>query len=99
MRATRISCSLAARFAYPVRVHPRGIAFAIDAYAHAAAVDRRQERGYIVQRALFLKLGDHALAQITGVFAHAQNGVNDLLRANESGGRIRVLRFVKDVQL
>ena len=72
---------------------------AVHADAHAAAVDHWQERGDFIRRALLFKLGNHALAEIARVLTGAQNGVNDLLRANESGGRIRVLRFVKDVQL
>ena len=94
-----MSRRVAVGYAYPVRVHPRGIALAVHADAHTAAVDYWQERGYIIRRALLLELGDYALAQITRVFARAQYGVYDRLRADESGGRLRVLRFVKDVQL
>ena len=72
---------IALGYAYTVRAHPRSVALAIHADAHAAAVDRGQKRGYLVKRTLLLKLRIHTLAQITRVLAHAEYGVNDLLRA------------------
>ena len=95
----RIPCGVAPRYAYPVRAHPCSVALTVNCDTHAAAVDRRQKCSYLIVCALLLELGDHALTQIVHVLARAEHGVDDRLRASESGGRIRVLRFVEDVQL
>ena len=90
---------VAPRYAYPVRAQPCSVALTVNCDARAAVVDRGQERGYLVKRALLLKLRDNALTEIAGILAYAENSVNDFLRANESGGRLCVLRFVKEIQL
>ena len=81
LRVACIPCCIALVYAYPVRAHPCSIALAVHADAHAAAIDRGQKCGYLVKRALLLKLRGHALVQIARVLAHAEYSVNDLLRA------------------
>ena len=74
-----VPCGFAAGYAEPVAVNPRGIFFSVNFNANATAINRGQKRGNLVERALFLKLGSHALTQVTRVFANAEYGVNDLL--------------------
>ena len=78
---------------------PHGVFLAVYGKAIAASVDSRQESGYFINRALLLKLRDHEHTQLVGVAAEPENVVHDLLRKRESGGRVRVLRFVKEIQL
>ena len=88
MHVTLIASRIALGYAYPIRAHPCRVALSVHHNANTAVVDGWQERGYLVQRTLLLKLRDHALMQITRVLAHAEYCVNDLLRARESGGRV-----------
>ena len=78
---------------------PHGVFLAAYGKAVAASVDGRQEGGYFIYRAPLLKLRDHAHTQLVGVAAEPEHIVHDLLRKRESGGRLRVLRFVEKIQL
>lgn len=78
---------------------PHGVFLAVYYKAVAASVDGRQEGGYFIYRAPRLKLRDHAHTQLVGVAAEPEHVVHDLLWERESGGRLRVLRFIKEIQL
>ena len=78
---------------------PHGVFITIHGKSVAASVDGRQEGGYFIYRAPLLKLRDDAHTQLVGVAAEPEHVVHDLLRKRESGGRLRVLRFVKEIQL
>ena len=78
---------------------PHGVFLAVYGKTVAASVDGRQEGGYFIYRAPFLKFRDDAHTQPVRVAAEPEHVVHDLLRKRESGGRLRVLRFVKEIQL
>ena len=44
-----IASRIALGYAYPIRVHPRRVVLSVHADANATAINRRQERGYLVQ--------------------------------------------------
>ena len=44
-----IASRIALGYAYPIRVHPRRVVLSVHADANATAINRRQERGYLVK--------------------------------------------------
>ena len=99
LRAALVPRLLALGDADTVLCVPHGVFHAVYGKAVAAPVDRRQEGSYFINRAPLLKLRDHAHTQLVRVAAETEHVVHDLLRKRESGGRLRVLRFVEKVQL
>ena len=99
LRAALVPRLLAMGNADAILGKPHGVFLAVYDKAVAALVDGRQEGGYFIYRAPLLKLCGHAHTQLFGVAAEPEHVVHDLLRKRESGGRLRVLRFVKEIQL
>ena len=99
LRAALVPCLLALGNADAVIGKPHGVFITIHGKSVAASVDGRQEGGYFIYRAPLLKLRDHAHTKLVGVAAEPEHVVHDLLWERESGGRLRVLRFVEKVQL
>ena len=99
LRAALVPGLLAQSDADAVLGIPHGVFQAVYGKAVTASVDRRQEGSYFINRAPLLKLRDHAHTQLVRVAAETEHVVHDLLRKRESGGRLRVLRFVKEIQL
>ena len=99
LRAALVPRLLALGNADAVLGIPHGVFLTVYGKAVAALVDRRKKSGYFINRAPLLKLRDHAHTQLVRVAAEPEHVVHDLLRKRESGGRLRVLRFVEEIQL